>query len=86
MWKSKPFIDQYKLKEIKGKPFVDQYKLKEIKGKPFVDQYKLKEIKFSLHKRDWKISKVNNKSIALNVLYVPYNTEKRGYAYKSKIT
>ena len=29
-------------------------------------------------------SKINNKTIALNILFVPYNTEKIRLAYKSK--
>ena len=45
--------------------------------KPFIDES-------SLHKKDWKKSESNNKSIALNVLYVPHNTEKIRHAYKSK--
>ena len=36
------------------------------------------------HQKDWKKFEQNNKSIALNVLFVPYNTEKLRLAYKSK--
>ena len=36
------------------------------------------------NKKDWKKFEVNNKSIALNLLYVPDNTEKIRHAYKSK--
>ena len=54
------------------------------KTKLFIDQYNWKEIKFSSHQKDWKKIKLNNKSIALNVLYVPYNTEKIRRAHKSK--
>ena len=46
------------------------------KIKPFIEQYNLKEIDFPSHKKDWKKFELNNKSIALNILYVPYNTEK----------
>ena len=35
-------------------------------------------------KKDWSELEKNNKSIALNILYVPYNTEEIGHAYKSK--
>ena len=31
---------------------------------------------FPSHKKDWKKFELNKKSIALNVLHVPYNTEK----------
>ena len=39
---------------------------------------------FPSHGKDWKKFESNNKSIALNILYVPYNTEKIRHAYKSK--
>ena len=39
---------------------------------------------FPSHKKDWKKFESNNKSIALNVSYVPYNTEEIIHAYKSK--
>ena len=52
--------------------------------KPFIDQYNWKEINFASHKKDCKKFESNNKSIALNILYVPYNTEKIRHAYKSK--
>ena len=51
--------------------------------KPFIDQYNWKEINFPSHKKDWKKFESNNKSIALNILYVPYNTEETRHAYKS---
>ena len=52
--------------------------------KPFIVQYDWKKISFPSHKRDWKKLALNNKSIALNILYVPYNTEEIRHAYKSK--
>ena len=53
--------------------------------KPFIDQYKWKEINFLLsHKTDWNEFEKNNKTIALNTLYVPHNTEEIRHAYKSK--
>ena len=54
------------------------------KIKPFIDQYNWNEIDFPSQGKDWKKIKLNNKSIALNILYVPYNTEKIRHAYKSK--
>ena len=38
----------------------------------------------SSYKKDWKKFESNNKSIALNVLYVPNNHEKIRFAYVSK--
>ena len=52
--------------------------------KPFIDQYNWKEINFLSNKKDWNEFGKNNKSIALNILYVPYNTEEMRHAYKSK--
>ena len=46
------------------------------KLKPFIDQYNWKEINFPSHKKDWKKFESNNESIAFNILYVSYNTEK----------
>ena len=43
-----------------------------------------KKLDFPLHKKDWKKFELNNKSIALDILYVPYNTEKIRHVYKSK--
>ena len=41
------------------------------KVKPFIDQYNWKDINFPFHVVDWKKFELNNKSITLNVLYVP---------------
>ena len=46
------------------------------KIKPFIDQYNWKDIDFPSHSKGWKKSESNNKSMALNILYVPHNTEK----------
>ena len=54
------------------------------KIKYFIDQYNWKEIDFPPHSKDWKNFESNNKSIALNVLYVPHNTEEIRHAYKSR--
>ena len=53
------------------------------KIKPFIDQYNWNEIDFSSTSKDWKKFELNNE-IALNILYVPYNTKKINIAYKSK--
>ena len=53
--------------------------------KPFINQYNWKEIDFPAQpSKDWKKFESNYKSIALNVLYIPYNIEKIRLAYKSK--
>ena len=52
--------------------------------KPFIDQYNWKEIDFPRSFNSWKKFESNNKSIALNILYVPHNTKEIRHAYKSK--
>ena len=54
------------------------------KIEPFIDQYNWNEINFPSTGKDWKKFESNNISIALNILYVPHNTEKICNAYKSK--
>ena len=45
----------------------------------------MKDIDFPSHSKSWKKFESNNKSIALNILYVPHNTEKKKkHAYKSE--
>ena len=43
-----------------------------------------KKIDFPSYSKDWKKFEQNNKTIALNILYVPYNTEDIRVACKSK--
>ena len=52
------------------------------KVKPFFDQYDWSEINFPSHINDWKKFELNNKSIALNVLYVPEDEKTISHAYK----
>ena len=55
-----------------------------LKIKPFINQYNWKEIDFPSERRGWKKFELNNKSISLNILFVPYKTENIRLAYKSK--
>ena len=52
--------------------------------KPFISQYDWKEINVSSNKKEWKKFEWNNKTIAFNILYVPYNNGKIRHVYKSK--
>ena len=54
------------------------------KIKPFIDQYNWNDIDFPSTSKDWKKFELNNKSIALNILYVPHKTGKIHLTYKSK--
>ena len=53
------------------------------KIKPFIEEYNWKEIDFQSTSKDWKKFELNNE-IALNILYVPHNTNKIQVAYKPK--
>ena len=52
--------------------------------KPFFDQYNWNRIEFPSHSKDGKKFEQNNNKIALNILYVLYNTEQIRPAYISK--
>ena len=51
---------------------------------PFIVQYNWEGIEFPSHSRDCKKFEQNNKTIALNILYVSYNTKQMRHAYISK--
>ena len=52
--------------------------------KTFINQYDWTDINFPSHAGDWKKFELNNKSIALNILYVPEGEKTIRHAYKSK--
>ena len=52
--------------------------------KPLIENYNWNDINFPATKKDWNRFEVNNKNVALNILYVPFNTKKIEIAYKSK--
>ena len=54
------------------------------KIKPFINNYNWKDINFPAAKKDWNKFEINNKNVALNIKYVPFNTKKVEIAYKSK--
>ena len=54
------------------------------KTKPFVNQHNWKDIDFPSHQKYWKKFEKNNATIALDILFVPYNTKEIRAAYKSK--
>ena len=54
------------------------------KIKPFIENYNWKDIDFPSTRKDWNKIELNNNNIALNILYVPFNTKKIEIAYKSK--
>ena len=52
--------------------------------KPYINNHNWEEIEFPAVPKDWKKFKQNNKTIALNVLFVPYNTETIRVACRSE--
>ena len=53
------------------------------KIKPFIEKYNWEDIDFPSTSKDWTKFESNNE-VALNILYLPYNTKKINIAYKSK--
>ena len=56
------------------------------KIKPFINQYNWSDIDFPSTGKDWKKFESNNKSIALNILYVPHKTKKICHKSKFNLT
>ena len=50
---------------------------------PFIGEYELKNTDFPATSKDWKKFEQDNNTIALNILFVPYNTKQIRQAYKS---
>ena len=71
---------QYALTVALNYEKIKKYLQRISKIKPFIDQYNWKEVSFPSYKKDWK----KFAPIALNILYIPYNTKEIRHAYKSK--
>ena len=54
------------------------------KLKLFINNYNWKDIEFPSRSKDWRKFEQNKKTIALNILYAPYNTKQIKQAYISK--
>ena len=54
------------------------------KLEPFINNCNWKDIEFPSHLKDWRKFECNNNAIALNILYVPYNTKEIKQAYISE--
>ena len=52
--------------------------------KTFTDQYNWEGIDFPAGIKDWKKFERNNKTIALNIMFIPHNTKTINLAYKPK--
>ena len=54
------------------------------KLKPHINMYNWEGIEFPAGPKDWIEVELNNKTIALNILFIPHNTETMGVAYRSE--
>ena len=63
---------------------IDKHHQRISKIKPFINNYNWNSINFPTVKKVWNKFELNNKDVALNILYVPFNTKKIEIAYKSK--
>ena len=62
---------------------IDNHPERISKIKPFINQYNWKDIDFPPTNKDWRKIELNN-DIALNILYIPHNTEKIQLTYRPK--
>ena len=53
------------------------------KLKPYINRYNWERIEFPAEPKDWKNLERNNKTIALNIFFIKYNTETIRVAYRS---
>ena len=63
---------------------IDHHPERISKLKSFINNYNWKDIEFPSHSKDWRKFECNNKTIALNILYVLYNIKQIRQAYISK--
>ena len=54
------------------------------KLKPYINKYNWEGIDFPAGPKEWIKFEKNNKTIALNVLYIPHNTKTISVAYRSE--
>ena len=54
------------------------------KLKPYINKYNWEGIKFPARSEEWKTFERNNKTIALNILFIPHNTKTIRVAYRSE--
>ena len=63
---------------------IETYPERISKLKPYINKYNLEGIDIAVGPKDWIKFEWNNKTIALNVLYVQYNTKAISAAYRSE--
>ena len=63
---------------------IERHPQRILKLKPYINKYNWEEIGFPAGPKDWKKFERNNKTIALNILFIPQNTETIRVAYRSE--
>ena len=66
---------QYEITPALNYQNIDHHPERICKLKPFINNYNQKGREFPSHSKDWRIFECNNKTFALNILYVAYNTK-----------
>ena len=67
---------QYALTVALNHKQIKSYPERISKIKRFIDQYNWKEVE---HSEDWEKFEQNSKTITLNILFIPHNTEKSNF-------
>ena len=75
---------QYSITVALNNQNIENHPERKLNIKPFIDQYNWKGIDFPAGIKDWKKFERNNKTIALNILYIHPNTKAINLACKSK--
>ena len=75
---------QYSITAALNDQNIDHHPERISKLKTFVNNCNWKDIEFPSHSKGWRKFEQNNKTIALNILYVTYNTKKISQTYISK--
>ena len=52
------------------------------KWKPYINKYNWEGIEFPAGPKEWRKFERNNKTIALNILYIPYNIKAISVSYR----
>ena len=75
---------QYAITAALNHQNIDHHLERISKLRPFINNYNWEDIEYPSHSKDWRKDEQNNKTIALNILYIPYNTKQIRQAYISK--
>ena len=75
---------QYTITAALNHQNIDHHPKRISKLEPLINNYNWKDIEFPSHSKNWRKFEQNNKTIALSILFVPYNTKQIRPTYISK--